>query len=222
MTRETPPTGFRCLVATGLLGALCALGVTPVSADVYKYVDKYGRVYLTDRPDHGGYKLLVKTWKGWHERPGSRLRLNVEANRKRYADPITDAARRYGLSTALLHAVITAESWYDAQAVSRAGAVGLMQLMPATAERYGVKDRTDPTSNIDGGSRYLRDLLALFRNDLKLAVAAYNAGENAVIRHGYRIPPYAETQDYVRKVLDYYRQYAAAEQRAPRRAGNDT
>jgi len=222
MTRETPPTGFSCFVATGLLGALCVLGVSPVSADVYKYVDKYGRVYLTDRPDHGGYKLLVKTWKGWHERPGSRLRLNVEANRKRYADPITDAARRYGLSTALLHAVITAESWYDAQAVSRAGAVGLMQLMPATAERYGVKDRTDPTSNIDGGSRYLRDLLAMFRNDLKLAVAAYNAGENAVIRHGYRIPPYAETQDYVRKVLDYYRQYAAAEQREPRRAGNDT
>jgi soluble lytic murein transglycosylase-like protein len=222
MTRETPTTVCRRLLAVGIAGALGVLAVAPVSADVYKYVDKYGRVYLTDRPDHGGYKLLVKTWKGWQERTGARLRLNVEANRKRYAEPITDAARRYGLSTALLHAVITAESWYDAEAVSRAGAVGLMQLMPATAERYGVKDRTDPGANIDGGSRYLRDLLVLFRNDLKLAVAAYNAGENAVIRYGYRIPPYAETQDYVRKVLDYYRQYAAAEQRPARRSGNDT
>lgn len=222
MTRVARPKALRCILVAGLFGLLGAVAVPPVSADVFKYVDKYGRVYLTDRPDHGGYKLLVKTWKGWQERPGLRPRLNVEANRKRYAEHITQAAKRYGLSTALLHAVITAESWYDADAVSRAGAVGLMQLMPATAARYGVQDRTDPTSNIDGGSRYLRDLLVMFKNDLKLAVAAYNAGENAVIRHGYRIPPYAETQDYVQKVLEFYRQYAAAEGRSGRRAGNDT
>lgn len=195
-------------IGVAVLGALapgCA------SADVYKYVDKYGRVYLTDRPDHGGYKLLVKTWKGWVERSGRSVRINVEANRKRYAEHIAAAAERYGLSTALLHAVITAESWYDPAAVSRAGAVGLMQLMPATAERYGVADSYDPASNIDGGSRYLRDLMAMFNNNLTLAVAAYNAGENAVIRNGYKIPPYAETQDYVRKVLDFYRQYAAVD-----------
>jgi len=223
MTLKARQKTPRRIIASGLIGALCVFAVGSASADVYKYVDKYGRVYLTDRPDHRGYKLLVKTWKGWQDRPGTGggLRLNVNVNRKRYAEHISSAAKRYGLSTALLHAVITAESWYDAQAVSRAGAVGLMQLMPATAERYGVHDRTDPTSNIDGGSRYLRDLLVMFKNDMKLAVAAYNAGENAVIRYGYRIPPYAETQDYVRKVLDFYRQYAAAEAQ-PRRVGNDT
>jgi soluble lytic murein transglycosylase-like protein len=222
MIRERRPAFAGGAGALVLAGFLSWLPASPATADVYKYVDKYGRVYLTDKPDHGGYKLLVKTWKGWAERKGPRLRLNVEENRKRYAEHITDAAKRYGLSTSLLHAVITAESWYDPDAVSSAGAVGLMQLMPATAERYGVRDRTDPVSNIDGGSRYLRDLLAMFKNDLKLAVAAYNAGENAVIRNGHQIPPYAETQDYVRKVLDYYRQYLAAEQKPRKQAANGT
>lgn len=190
---------------------MLSLCVPNAQADVYKYVDKYGRVYLTDRPDHGGYKLLVKTWKGWVEPRGISKKINVEANRKRFAEHISSAAKRHGLSQALLHAVITAESWYNPDAISRAGAVGLMQLMPATAARYGVADSRDPSDNIEGGSRYLRDLLKMFGNNLTLAVAAYNAGENAVIQYGYKIPPYAETQDYVRKVLDYYRQYAAAD-----------
>ncbi|MEE9552534.1 MAG: lytic transglycosylase domain-containing protein, partial [Gammaproteobacteria bacterium] len=105
------------------------------------------------------------------------------------------------------HAVITAESAYDPRAVSRAGAVGLMQLMPATAKRYGVKNRLNPRENIYGGTRYLRDLLIMFDNNLLLALAAYNAGENAVKNHGNRIPPYKETQTYVRKVINYYKKY---------------
>jgi soluble lytic murein transglycosylase-like protein len=108
-----------------------------------------------------------------------------------------------------LHAVIRAESAYDPFAVSHKGAVGLMQLMPDTARRYGVSNLTDPVANLQGGSRYLRDLLRLFKQNLRLALAAYNAGENAVIRHGHKIPPYQETRLYVEKALRYYRQYQA-------------
>jgi len=177
-------------------------------ADIYKYVDKYGRVYLTDQPSHQGYKRLVKTWKGWSEvSSGSISYRHLAQNRKRFLSTIELAAKSHKLPSALLHAVITAESAYDPNAVSRAGAVGLMQLMPATAERYGVRDRKDPRANVAGGTRYLKDLLGMFDNDLVLALAAYNAGENAVIKYGRQIPPYEETQTYVRRVLKFYNDY---------------
>ena len=99
------------------------------------------------------------------------------------------------------------ESAYDAQARSNKGAIGLMQLMPDTARRYGVRDRQDPAANVDGGARYLRDLLEAFENDVELAVAAYNAGENAVVQYGNQIPPFPETRSYVRKVLGYYERF---------------
>jgi soluble lytic murein transglycosylase-like protein len=191
------------------LGIALLIGLPLVAgADIYKYVDKYGRVYLTDRPSHTGYKRLVKTWKGWSEATSSSINYrHLAANRKRFNRTIELAAKHHKLPTALLHAVITAESAYDPNAVSRAGAVGLMQLMPATAERYGVRDRKDPNANVTGGTRYLKDLLGMFDNDLVLALAAYNAGENAVIKHGRQIPPYAETQTYVRRVLKFYNDY---------------
>jgi soluble lytic murein transglycosylase-like protein len=107
-------------------------------------------------------------------------------------------------SPELLHAVIRAESGYNATAVSHAGAGGLMQLMPGTADRYGVRDRFDPAQNLRGGASYLRDLMAMFNDNLPLALAGYNAGENAVINNGYKIPPYAETREYVKRVLQYY------------------
>lgn len=174
-------------------------------ADIYKYVDKRGRVHLTDRPQHGGYKRLVKTWKGWQE---ARVNYRSSAkNRKKFQPAIETAAKSQSLPPALLHAVITAESAYDPEAVSKAGAVGLMQLMPGTAQRYGVRNRRDPIANVRGGTRYLRDLLNMFDNNLILALAAYNAGENAVINHGRKIPPYKETQTYVRRVLKYYNDY---------------
>ena len=115
--------------------------------------------------------------------------------------------QRYRLPKSLVHAVITAESAYDPSAISRAGAVGLMQLMPETAKRYGVRNRMNPYENIHGGSRYLRDLLIMFDNNLILALAAYNAGEGAVKKYGYRIPPFKETQTYVKKVIAYYKKY---------------
>jgi len=117
------------------------------------------------------------------------------------------AARAFQLDPALIHAVISAESGYNPLARSPKGAKGLMQLMPATARRYGVDNPLDPKQNIEGGSAYLRYLLTLFGNDLQLALAAYNAGEGAVMEYGHRIPPYRETTQYVPKVLSYYKRY---------------
>ncbi len=178
------------------------------SADIYKYVDKHGRVYLTDRPKNSQYKRLVKTWKGWVEQPKSYLnREEFLRNMEKFSPTVEYAAQQYDLPGPLLHAVITAESAYNPDAVSKTGAAGLMQLMPETARRYGVRNRMNPYENIHGGSQYLRDLLIMFKNDLVLALAAYNAGENAVKRHGYKIPPYEETRNYINKVLKYYKEY---------------
>ena len=129
-----------------------------------------------------------------------------EANRKRYSPYVAAVAREHRLDPALVHAVISAESAYNPQAVSRAGAMGLMQLMPATAKRFGVNNPFDPVANMRGGARYLRILLDQFKN-VNLAVAAYNAGEGAVSRYGNRIPPYEETQTYVSRVLRFYHHY---------------
>jgi len=126
---------------------------------------------------------------------------------KKFSPTVDAIAKLYRLPKSLVHAVITAESAYNPNAISRAGAVGLMQLMPGTAKRYGVKNRMNPYENIHGGSRYLRDLLIMFKNDLRLALAAYNAGEGAVKKYGYKVPPYKETQTYVRRVINYYKKY---------------
>lgn len=177
-------------------------------ADIYKYTDKHGRVILTDKPKNKNYKRLVKTWKGWVEQKNTvQRRAEIDKNIKKFSPTVDYVARRYQLPKSLVHAVIIAESAYDPTAVSRAGAVGLMQLMPGTAKRYGVKNRLNPYENIHGGSRYLRDLLIMFDNNLLLALAAYNAGENAVKKYGNKIPPYRETQTYVKKVIAYYKQY---------------
>ena len=183
------------------------LVMQPVHADIYKYVDKHGRVILTDKPKNEKYKLLVKTWKGWEEKKSNIDYDKFTQNQKKFSSTIDYYASQYGLPRSLLHAVITAESAYDPNAISRAGAVGLMQLMPETARRYGVNNRRNPSSNVSGGSRYLRDLLNMFNNNLVLALAAYNAGEGAVKRHGNKVPPYKETRNYVKKVIDYYREY---------------
>jgi len=134
----------------------------------------------------------------------SRPQVINQANRKLYTPQIEQIARRYDLDPRLLHAVISAESAYDPAAMSDKGAMGLMQLMPDTARRFGVEDPFDPTANMHGGARYLRWLMNYFRNDLELVLAAYNAGEGAVERYGNAIPPYAETRTYVARVLDYY------------------
>ncbi len=129
---------------------------------------------------------------------------SMHSNRAKYSDMIDEVARKTRLYPSLLHAVIKAESAYDPNAVSPAGAVGLMQLMPHTAKRFGVKNRRDPRDNLEGGARYLRKLLTRYNNNIKLALAAYNAGHKAVKKYGNKIPPYKETQNYVKKVIAYY------------------
>lgn len=130
---------------------------------------------------------------------------NVLAKRP-FASEILRAADTYKIDAELIHAVIAVESGYDPKAVSPKGARGLMQLMPDTARRYGLKDLRRPDCNIRVGTAYLKDLLVQFGDDVKLALAAYNAGENAVVRYGNRIPPYRETLQYVPKVVSLYSQ----------------
>jgi soluble lytic murein transglycosylase-like protein len=122
-----------------------------------------------------------------------------------FQNEVRVAAKNSGVDSALLHAVIITESNYNPNAISPKGAKGLMQLMPITASRFGVYNMYDPVQNIQGGARYLAYLLGIFNNDFKLAIAAYNAGENAVIRHGNQVPPYRETVSYVTRVMLLYK-----------------
>lgn len=197
-----------------LIAAACALCAAGAQADIYRFVDENNIVHFTNMPNDPRYKLF------WRERKASSPKAAVNpasgalgartlANRARYAPIIESAAHTYKVDPALLHAVILAESAYNPNAVSPKGATGLMQLMPGTAKRYGVTDIYDPSANIHGGTRYLRDLLQMFNNNIHLALAAYNAGENAVIRNGNKIPPYPETKNYVAKVTSFYQQLRA-------------
>lgn len=172
------------------------------SADIYKYVSSDGTVHFTDKRVHKRYKRVIKSKK---RKSKSRIAYkSLKKNKEKYSPLILAIASDNKMDPKLLHAIIRAESAYDPNAVSRAGAVGLMQLMPATAKRYGVTDRRNPNQNIKGGTRYLKDLLKMFGSNLKLAIAAYNAGENAVIKYRHSIPPYPETQKYVKTVMAYY------------------
>lgn len=189
--------------------ALLALS-TPAAADIYTYTDAKGIVHFSNVPDNRQYKLVLATQGAGNspaEASSSTPAQVSRAGRDRFAPIVEDAARTHQVDPALLHAVITAESGYNPAVVSPKGAVGLMQLMPETARRYGVENSFDPVQNINGGTKYLSDLLQMFNNNIELAVAAYNAGENAVIRYGYSIPPYRETLAYVPKVLKLQKKY---------------
>jgi soluble lytic murein transglycosylase-like protein len=127
--------------------------------------------------------------------------LPMDLRAQMYSSIVSDVAQEVDVSAHLLHAVISVESSYLANAESPKGAQGLMQLMPATAQRFGVADPFNPRDNVRGGALYLKWLLQRFGGDLKLAIAGYNAGEDAVIRAGYRVPPFVETQRYVPRVM---------------------
>ena len=182
----------------------------PVQADIYRYIDQDGHVHYTNVPPDSRFKVyrkIVNAPDPVSETLASEVRYYGPKDRQRYAKHIRAAAKANRLDPALLHAVISAESGYNPFARSRRGATGLMQLMPDTARRYGARNLLDPAQNIHAGARYLRDLMDLFDNDLHLVLAAYNAGENAVLRAGMRIPPYSETMTYDPRVITYYRQY---------------
>ena len=172
-----------------------------VNADIYKFVASNGKITLTNLanqlPKTGNYQIVVRSRPVTYQQDLQHL----STNKQKYADLIAKAAAKHQINPKLLHAVIQAESAYNPHAISTAGAVGLMQLMPDTARRYGVTDRNDAEQNIDGGTRYLKDLLTMFNANLELAVACYNAGEGAVIKYNHTIPPYPETQNYVQQVL---------------------
>jgi soluble lytic murein transglycosylase-like protein len=190
-----------------LLG--CSL-CRPAEADIYAYTADDGTVSLSNVPTDERYTVLIAAPKqaaAVVPAVAARKAISVLARKTGYDQVVDDVSRTYGLESALLHAVISVESRYNPRAVSSKGATGLMQLMPQTAKRYGVADAFDPAQNLDGGAHYLRDLLRRFNNNISLALAAYNAGEHAVAKHGNRIPPYRETLDYVPRVLDFYQRY---------------
>ncbi|MDM8569336.1 lytic transglycosylase domain-containing protein [Thiotrichales bacterium HSG1] len=167
---------------------------------IYKYYDSEGVLHLTNKaPKNKNELLYARSY--LIQQPSSP---SVFKHNNKYSELITNAANKIQLSPALLHAIVQVESAYNPKAISPKGAVGLMQLMPATARRYGVKDRTNPTENLAGGTRYLKDLLTMFNGDLSLTLAAYNAGENAVKRYNNTVPPYRETKNYISKINKLY------------------
>ena len=191
--------------------AVAAAAAMPAAADIYSFRDEKGVVHFTNIAGLDRRYKLVRKENGSPINHSSaystRAYVPSQEDIRKYAGIIMTASKAYGVEPSLIHAVISAESAYNQYAVSRTGAMGLMQLMPETARRYGVQNMMDPTQNIHGGVRYLADLLALFKGRIDLAVAAYNAGENAVIRYGGQIPPYAETRDYVPRVLGFYHNF---------------
>jgi soluble lytic murein transglycosylase-like protein len=193
-------------LSASLLCAAALLSPLWAQADIHRSVDENGVVTFTSKPRPGSVKLYSGDKK---RSPDTRMPSDRSGARlTRYDETISQAAQLYQLPEELIRAVILAESNFDPRAVSPAGARGLMQLMPFTAERMMVTDIMDPRQNIFGGARYLRILANMFNGDIHLTVAAYNAGEGAVVRYG-GIPPYRETQNYVVKVLQAYERYQA-------------
>lgn len=191
----------------GALAILC-ISMAEVHADIFMYTDDSGTPSFSDVPNDARYRLYMHTGQP-HIQADAPQRASSIANRNRaiFNAEVKRAASFYRVDEALLHAVITAESGYNAHIVSRKGAVGLMQLMPATARRYQVNNSFDPSQNIHAGAKYLSSLLAQFDNNTQLALAAYNAGENNVRKYGGRIPPFPETIAYVPKVMGLYQRY---------------
>ncbi len=224
---KTTAATLRALMRWSALGLVC-ISCTPVLADVWKYVDENGLTQFTNQPPNKNVQLVIQS------DPGAPSALNVDATPQAInkaaqqavammnASPtylalqgqLAAASQSHGVDYALLRAVVATESAFDAKAVSPKGAVGLMQIMPATAQRYGVwsepgspiaRKLTNPALNIQTGTHYLADLLRLYGGETELALAAYNAGEGAVLRAGKRIPNFRETQHYVKKVMAVYR-----------------
>lgn len=191
------------------LGCIYALSA---NAALYVYQLPDGSRIVTDHALNNRNYRLIRVAEG--VRDVGRLAAHQDPQLFRTDPSAYDAlirrvAAEHDVDFALVKAVMHVESSFNPYAKSHKGALGLMQLMPQTAERYGIRDILDPTQNVVAGVRHLRYLLQTFNHKHKLALAAYNAGENAVLRHR-GIPPYPETQAYVRKVLQYRREYSRA------------
>lgn len=193
-------------LSLGVLLAMAVFGVGPAAAQIDQSVGSDGVIDISNARG-GGHRSKTKDDRG---APAVHMPApSTTESRSRYDEHLREAATLYHLPLAYLRSVMKVESNFDPRAVSPAGAVGLMQLMPFTAERMMVTDIFDPRQNILGGARYLRILANTFNGDIHLTTAAYNAGEHAVIRYG-GIPPYEETQAYVVKVLEAYEAYRSS------------
>ena len=207
-------------VVRQILLLLPLVAASAAHADLYGFVDDQGGIHLANEKLDARYELFVKGETRTEFKLSSELkylpppdelkdhiifkRVEKTPNVARYDALVQEHSRKQRLEPALVKAVIAVESAYDPAAVSPKGAVGLMQLIPGTAARYGVKRIADPQDNIGGGTRYLRDLLDMFNGNLQLALAGYNAGEGAVQRYKNTIPPFPETQAYVKLVMQFY------------------
>jgi hypothetical protein len=181
------------------------------SEGIYRYEEKDGTIVYTNVPPPGA-KKASKLKGTFSEAPAPTAPVKGRPRTPENLEPyITTAAARYRIPTALVRAIMHAESNFNSNAVSSKGASGLMQLMPGTASEMYVKDIFDHRDNIEGGVRYLRVLANMFDGDMTKMVAAYNAGPDAVRKYGGQVPPYAETQAYVRKVLQLYFHYKERE-----------
>jgi soluble lytic murein transglycosylase-like protein len=173
-------------------------------ADIFAFTDANGVTHFSNVPADTRFKLLIATPLETGAQAAPAHAVNWLARSAQFDEAISGAAKAATIQAALVRAVIVVESGFNPHAVSKKGAVGLMQLLPATAKRYGVKDIYDPEQNIRAGAHYLSDLLNRFGSNLELALAAYNAGEDAVERYGRHVPPYRETMSYVPSVMKVY------------------
>jgi soluble lytic murein transglycosylase-like protein len=170
------------------------VAATVVQADIYMFIDSQGVLHFTNAPTSSQYKLYIK------ERPKP-----AEATKK-YDGIIQEASNTFGISFSLLKAMIKVESDFDSRAISKKGALGLMQIMPQNLRAFNIQEPYDPKDNIMGGARYFKSLIERFEGKLPLALAAYNAGPTIVDK--YRdIPPIKETEDYVKRVMKYFYLY---------------
>jgi soluble lytic murein transglycosylase-like protein len=191
------------LKSTFLIATLLAASAATAHSQIYTYVDADGLRHYTDVPDNNRYRLLILSPRD-RTASGDRYDAMLLAKAGRYDSIIEKAATAASVEPNLLRAVIVVESGFNSRAVSKRGAMGLMQLMPATATRFGVSNPYDPLQNVHAGARYLKFLIDRFGQDVRLALAAYNAGEDAVDRNGGQIPPFSETMAYVPRVLKIY------------------
>ena len=207
----------------GVVVLALGLVASPCRADIYAYTDTSGTTHFSNVPNDTRYKLIIRTpVESPAGTPADAQRAAAWLARSaQYDAAISRAADAANVQAELVRAVIVVESGFNPRAISRRGAVGLMQLLPSTARRFGAFNAFDPEQNIRAGAHYLAELIARYGSSkLELVLAAYNAGENAVARYGGRVPPFKETRAYVPNVLRMYRALLA--QSAASAPGSET
>jgi soluble lytic murein transglycosylase-like protein len=196
---------MKCVVTLVIFFCLFSL-TSPSSAGIYRYVDENGVIHFTNCPRDPKFKLYIRESKEDVGDDNNSSSVSYIKDSNQYDSLISEFSRKYQVDFAVIKAIIRAESGFNPLATSRKGAKGLMQLMPETAQRVNVSNVFNPRENIEGGVRHFKYLLSLFNNDLRLSLAAYNAGEN-IVGELRSIPPYRETVDYVKRVLSFYQSY---------------